>query len=411
MGSDDEKVKTERAGAAPVQVPRLLAGSAAWCGRILIVAAAIYLLVVLLGRLEIVVLSVLFALLVTALLHPIVAGLRRTGLPRIVAVLTTGLLGFAVLGGVGLFVTDRAIAQAPELLSSVSDLVGQAQRFLVNGPLHLDSNSVNNAGSQVTSFLQSRQSALIAGLVTAGRTLLDVATVVLLTVFLTIFMLYDGDGVWAWVVGLFPKGARSRADGAGHRMWHTLSGFVVGTFLVALFHGVVIGVSLLVLGAPLVAPLAVLVFIGSFIPLIGAVLFGGLAVLVTFLSNGPVDGLILLVILLVENQVEAHVLQPFVVGRSVRLHPMAVALALAAGTVLAGLPGALFAVPLAASINAGGNYLRGAEDEQGHRRTPVRILRRAAQRPRARGTTGAAPQDVSGDAKAPSEERRFAPPP
>ena len=135
-------------------------------------------------------------------------------------------------------------------------------------------------------------------------------------------------------------------------MWETLSGYITGTFLVALFHGVAMGLTLYVVGVPLVAPLAVLVFLGSFIPIVGVVVFGGLAVLVSLVANGATAGIIVLIALLVENQIESHVLQPFVVGRHVRLHPMAIALTLGAGAIVAGLPGAIFGVPLVASVNA-----------------------------------------------------------
>jgi predicted PurR-regulated permease PerM len=165
-------------------------------------------------------------------------------------------------------------------------------------------------------------------------------------------MVYDGDRMWAWIAGLFPPSRRARVNAAGEQMWHTLAGYVTGTFAVATFHGVVMGITLWVVGVPLVAPLALLIFVGSFIPLVGITVFGGLAVLVTLVSNGVLDAVIVLIVLVVEQQIEGHALQPLIVGRYVRLHPMVIAITLTAGAVLAGLAGALFAVPLVAAINA-----------------------------------------------------------
>lgn len=346
-------------------VPPLLQDSAGWCWRILVVAAAITLLGMLARKLELVVLPLLTALLLTALLAPVAARLRSLRLPRAAAAIVTVLLAIGVLGGIGVFVVNRAAAGYPQLVDQIGHLVDQTQRWLTTGPLHLDQQKSGNFGGRIADALRSRQGQVASGVVSAGRTLADIVTDVVLTLFLTLFLLYDGPRIWAWLTGLFPDSAREKTDRVGENMWRTLSGYVTGTFLVALFHGVVMGITLTILGVPLVAPLAVLIFIGGFIPLIGAVVFGGLAVLVTLVTNGPTAAIVVLIVLIVENQVEGHVLQPFVVGRHVRLHPMAIALTLASGAVIAGLPGAIFAVPLVAALNAAAVQLRpprGADD-------------------------------------------------
>jgi predicted PurR-regulated permease PerM len=268
------------------------------------------------------------------------------------------LLALALLGGVGAFVVNRATAGYPELADEIGRLVQHVQHWLTTGPLHLDASATSDVGGRITDALSSRRGELATGALSAGRTVADVATAVLLTFFLTLFLLYDGRRIWTWTTGLFPDSARERTDAVGDRMWRTLSGYVSGTFLVALFHGAVMGITLALVGVPLVAPLAVLVFIGGFIPLIGAVVFGGLAVLVTLVTNGVTAAVVVLVVLVVENQIEGHVLQPFVVGRHVSLHPMAIALTLASGAVIAGLPGAIFGVPLVAALNAAAVELR-----------------------------------------------------
>jgi predicted PurR-regulated permease PerM len=266
---------------------------------------------------------------------------------------------------VGAFVANRAASGYPELVTQINALITRTQNWLVNGPLHLDRASVANVGDQVVAYLRSRQGQILSSAVSAGRTILDMLTALVLTFFFTIFLLYDGRNIFRWLTGAFSARARDKVDEVGDRMWETVSGYVSGTFIVAVFHGVAMGLTLVLVGVPLVAPLAVLIFIGAFIPLIGAIVFGGLAVLVTLVTNGGTAAVIVLIVLLVENQIEGHVLQPFVVGRHVNLHPMAIAFVLTAGAILAGLPGAIFGVPFVAAINAAAKALRGTPEGHG----------------------------------------------
>ena len=346
-------------------VPVNLQAAAGWCWRILVIAAAITALGMLARKLELALLPLLTAVLLTGLLQPVNHRLRRLKLGRGMAATLTMLLAIAVLGGVGAFVANRAAAGYPELVTQINDLTTRVQDWLVTGPLRLDRESVTNVGDKLNEYLSSRQGEVVSGAVSAGRTVVEVLTSAVLTFFLTIFLLYDGRQIFLWLTGAFPAHARARVDEVGDRMWETVSGYVSGTFIVATFHGVVMGATLAAVGVPLVAPLAVLIFIGGFIPLIGVVVFGGLAVLVTLVTNGTTAALIVLVILVVENQIESHVLQPFVVGRHVSLHPMAIALTLASGAIIAGLPGAIFGVPFVAAINAAAKSLKGQEPERG----------------------------------------------
>jgi putative heme transporter len=186
------------------------------------------------------------------------------------------------------------------------------------------------------------------GLLTGARLL----TGLVLTLLLTLIVLTDGDRMWLWLLARMGRRTRQVVGDAGQHAFWRLSGWVRGTVLIAVFHAVVVAVTMLLVGAPLVAPIAVLVFLGSFIPLVGALVFGALAVLVTFASAGLTASIVLVVVLVVDNQVEAHVLLPFLVGRYVQLHPFVVAVAVPAGAVLAGLPGTLLAVPVTAAVYA-----------------------------------------------------------
>jgi predicted PurR-regulated permease PerM len=339
------------------RVPQWLVDVGGWAWRILVIGLVLIGVAKLASKLELVVVPLLTALLLTALLNPINTRLRRARLPRSVAALLTMLLALVVLGGIGAFVVNRATAGYPQLVDQVSALVNKVQHYLSRGPFHLKFNNGQSLGDKFVTFLRDRQGEIASGAISAGKTAAEVVAALVLTIFLTIFMLYDGDRMWAWLTGFFPIGRRARIHEAGTRVWTTLSRYIAGTFTVAVTHGVVMGLTLYIVGVPLVAPLAVLIFLGSFIPLIGIVIFGGLAVLVTLVAKGTTAAIIVLIVLIVEQQLEGHVLQPLIVGRYVRLHPMAIALTLAAGALIAGLPGAIFGVPLVASIKTAAQAL------------------------------------------------------
>lgn len=376
-------------------IPLALVAAAGWAWRILVLALAVTLLGMLALRLELIVLPLLISLLLTALLHRVNSLFRRAGLPRGPAAAATVLLALTVLGGIGVFVVNRASAQYPELLAQVDVLSMKVQNYLSGPPLRLRS-QVGSVGGQLTTYLGERKGMVLSGALTVGKTVADVFATLVLVFFLTIFMLYDGERIWAWIAGLFPSAHRRRVDEAGVQIWHTLTGYVTGTFTVALFQGVLMGTTLAVVGVPLVAPLAVLIFIGAFIPLIGAVVFGGLAVLVTLVAKGTTAGIVVLAVLLIANQIEGHVLQPFVVGRHVRLHPMAIAVTLASGAVLAGVPGAIFSVPLVAAVNAAGKSLSGRDV------LPV-VTDDATGEPPEQATSEAAGREAAGEAAPPRE--------
>ena len=313
------------------RVPQLLVDVGGWCWRIVVIGLVVIGIAKLAGRLELAVVPLLIALLLTALLDPVKSRLRRLGLSRGWAALVTMLLAIGVLGGVGAFVVNQAIAGYPDLVDKVSDLVTKLQHWLITGPLHLQKSSVNNVGDKFVTFLKDREDTLATGALSATKTVVEMIGAGVLTLFLTIFLVYDGDRVWSWIRGLFPAHARDRVHDAGQAVWKTLSGYVTGTFAVATVHALVMGITLWIVGVPLVAPLAVLIFLGSFIPLIGIVVFGGLAVLVTLVAKGAAAGIIVLIVLVVEHQIEGHILQPLVVGRYVKLHPIVIALTLASG--------------------------------------------------------------------------------
>jgi len=370
--------ETEVFDGRAIRLPIVLVGAAAWSWRILVVLAALGALGLLLSHLMVLVVPFAAAILAAALLMPIANWLRSRGVTRGWSTLITIVFALAVFAGVVFFVVNRAIAGYSDLADQASQAVTNVQNYLTTGPFHLQKSSIDNLGTTITDHLKSNSGEVTSGVISAGRTALDVATGLVLFLFLTIFLVYDGDRVWDWVVRLFPERGEELVRGAGHRAWATLSGYITGQFFVAVFHAVVISVTLLILGSPLVAPLALVVFVFSFVPIIGALVAGALAAAVVLVAEGPVQAIVLLVVLIIEDQVEGHVLQPLVVGRAVRLHPIAIAATITAGSLLAGLPGAIFGVPVVAATNAAVKFLSGREDIDGHAIESERDRRRAA---------------------------------
>lgn len=322
----------------------------AW--RLLAIGAAGYFVIKLLSTLSLVVIPFVVSILVASVLHPLAARLRRAGIGRGLATVLTMLSAVVVIGGLLTVVIVRAAQQAPQLGDEINNLLPQVKHWLINGPLKLNATTVNNLNKTITDDINKNSSEIASTALSTGKTVLELLSGLLLGIFSTIFLVYDGDRVWAFLLKAVPQSARPGVDAAGHAAWHTVSYYIRGTLIVALFHGVVVAITLTILGVPLAFPLAVLVALGSLVPLIGAVATGVLAVGVAGLSQGLAAAIIMTAVLLLDNQIEAHVLQPFVVGRYVRIHPLAVVLSLAAGAILFGLVGALLAVPVVACVNS-----------------------------------------------------------
>ncbi|MGH3001372.1 MAG: AI-2E family transporter [Gaiellaceae bacterium] len=209
----------------------------------------------------------------------------------------------------------------------------------------------------------SRKSASSVPTVLSGTMIaVELAVGTLLALFLLFFFLKDGDRIWAWVVRLFPGDARADVEAIGRRGWKVLGGYLRGVSIVALVDAVLIGGALAVLGVPFALPLALLTFLGGFLPIVGANLAGFAAAMVALVSDGLLTALVVAAVVLVVQQLEGHLLQPLIVGRSVRLHPVAILLAITAGGVLWGIPGAFLAVPLTAVSAAAASHLRTGSD-------------------------------------------------
>jgi predicted PurR-regulated permease PerM len=332
-------------------VEPLVRKSAAWAWRLLVILAAVVALLWVLKKLEVIVVPVLLALMVSALLVPAVDWIDRRGLPRGAAVALVMLGGFAIFGGILAFVIVQFVYGLPDLTDQVSRSIDSSRRWLIEGPLHLRGEQISNAGNAAIQALHNNQSKLTSGALATAATITEVVTAAVLALFTLIFFLYGGRNIWQYVTKIFPEGARGRVREAGSAGYGSLISYVRATFLVALTDAAGVGTGLAIMNIPLALPLASLVFLGAFIPLVGAVIAGFLAVVVALLAKGIVYALITLGLLIAVNQLEAHLLQPLVMGRAVSIHPLGVVLAISTGGVLGGIVGALLAVPTVAFLN------------------------------------------------------------
>lgn len=355
-----------RAAGAPRDaqtVPRLLQQLAAWSWRLLLVGLLIYVAFRLASALRLVVLPCFAAMLLTALLQPLTARLRKAGLPSLAATWCTILAAIAVLAGVGTLAANRVSADYPQLSDEVRHTARQVQVSLAGPPFHVSSVRLQQYSNELVQFLTQHKSLVAGTVVTGGKIVLELLTGFVLTMFITFFLLKDGQRIWGWLVSGLGRQAKNRASNAGWAAWTALVNYVRGTTIVAAIHAVLIGLALWILGVPLLIPLIILVFVAAFVPLIGILVVGALAILVTLGTKGWLAAVILLAVFLLENQIESHLLQPLVVGRIVRLHPLAIILVLAVGGIVAGIAGAIVAVPSAAAISYAWPYLRGREPE------------------------------------------------
>ncbi len=329
----------DRARLAPTGLLR----AAVTSGSILLIAALVVLVALLFARLAPVTLAVVAALLLAALVMPVVDWLEGRRLPRGLAALAGLLLLLAALVGPLVFVGQQLASQFGDLGSRLDEGVGRIRGWVLE--------TLPITEQQLDQLIQQGRDAgsgAAANPLSGASVAVEVVGAALLALVLLFFLLKDGPQMWAWALDRFPAHRRERADAAGRAGWQGLSGYVRGTVVVAAVDAVGIGAALLIVGVPLALPLALLTFIAAFVPIIGATVAGAAAVLVALVANGPTQALIILAAVIVVQQAEGNLLEPLVMGRAVHLHPAVILLAVAAGTVLAGVAGAIVAVPLVA---------------------------------------------------------------
>ncbi|WP_181026421.1 AI-2E family transporter [Rathayibacter tritici] len=326
--------------------------AAAWSWRFLAVAALLYLLVRLVSLLPLIVVPVLIALLLTALLTPLRNRLERLRLPRPLAVLVSILAMLLLLSGLIALVIVQSRSGFSGVGQRALDAVDKVEAWLQGPPLSFSDVQLGDWAQRAITWADTQASTIASGALAVGSQLAEVFAGTLLTLFSLIFLLLDGRRIWQWFLRLLPRRARPGMERGGAAGWQTLSQFVRAQLGVAGINAVGIGIGALALQLPLVVPIAIVVFLGSFVPILGAIVTGALAALVALLFSGPVAALVMIGVVIVVHLLEGHVLQPLILGTAVKVHPLAVVLGVATGLEVAGLAGALFAVPTIATLNA-----------------------------------------------------------
>ncbi|MFT4044645.1 MAG: AI-2E family transporter [Gordonia sp. (in: high G+C Gram-positive bacteria)] len=349
------------------QVHPTVRAAAEWSWRLLVIATAVYALGRLFLKFDEVLVPAALAILFSALLVPGVDWLHRHRMPRWLAVLITLLLALGVVSGVSTFVGRAFVNGFPALTQEITVTIDSVRQWLVDGPLNIDEKQVQNLGSNVIDLMEHNQEKLAGGALATATTATELVTGLLLMLFLTIFFLHGGSQIWAFCCQLIPRAARPRVAAAGSAGFKTLVSYVRATVIVALVDAMCVGIGLAILRVPLALPLATVIFVFSFIPVVGALISGALAVAIALVTHGMITAVIVLAILIGVMQLEGHVLQPFLLGRSVRLHPVAVIVGIAAGLIAAGIIGGLFIVPLIAFANTAVRYLAGTREEDAGR--------------------------------------------
>ncbi len=332
-------------------IPRGLDYLAGLSWRLLVILGVIAVLVALVIYLKVLVIPFLIAILVTAMLFPLVEFLVKVGLKRAVAVAISLVTLFVVVSGLGFLVVQQFRSAYPDLRERSETIVADTRETLAGEPFNISESDINDYIDDAVSLVQNNSGVVASGVVSFGSAATNVVTGFFLVIFAVLFMLLDGKNIWRWVTTLFPKGSRERLFTAGKKGWRTLINFVKSQVMVAGVDAVGIGAGALILGVPLAIPIAVMVFLGSFIPIVGALVTGAIAVLIALVFNGWVVALIMLAIVIAVQFAESQLLQPFLIGKAVSVHPLAIVFAVAVGSLIAGIPGALFSVPIAAVIN------------------------------------------------------------
>ncbi|MBQ0987666.1 AI-2E family transporter [Streptomyces sp. F63] len=348
-------VAAHRDPAAVVPWSMRVAAEVGW--RLLVLAGTLWVLMRVISTVRLVVLAFVVALLITALLQPTVARLRKRGLPRGLATAVTFITGFVVMGLAGWFVVWQVMENIDNLSGQLQDGIQELKRWLLNSPFHVTEAQINDIAQNLSDAVGTNTEAITSAGLEGVTVVIEVASGLLLAMFSTLFLLYDGRRIWEWLLKLVPAPARDGVAGAGPRAWLTLTAYVRGTVLVALIDAVFIGIGIYFLDVPMAVPLAVIIFLSAFVPLVGAVVSGALAVVIAIVTNGVFTAFMVLLVVLAVQQIEGHVLQPFILGRAVRVHPLAVVLAVTGGGLIAGIGGAVVAVPLVAVTNTVVGYL------------------------------------------------------
>jgi putative heme transporter len=327
------------------RLPLLLRVAGLASGCLLLLAGAVYVLGAVAVRLASLTIALVAAVLIAALLEPLVAALCRMRVPRGLGALIAVLLFVAALIAPVIVLWRLAFQQLDDVVGEIGAGL-ERLRTIATDVLPVSDAQLDRA----TDDVQKRISTLVADPLAGALTVVEVLAGVILALFVAFFLLKDGRGMRTWLVAQLPDSMKEPAAAAVAAGWDTVTRYVRGTLIVAAIDALGIGVALAVIGVPLALPLGLLVLVGSAVPYVGATVTGTVAALVALATNGPVDALLALAAVVAVQQIEGNLLEPLIVGRQVRLHPVVVVVAVFAGSLTAGIAGAVIAVPLTAVV-------------------------------------------------------------
>jgi predicted PurR-regulated permease PerM len=333
--------------------------TAAWALRFLIVMAALFVLLVLLNSVSLVTITVIVAIMICALLQPLVGLLVRRRVPRTLAAVLVFVLGMTTLVAAAWFVVQQVSANSSALGSQLLDAVSTIRQWLVKGPARMSEHQVSQLVNDLTNTISQNRASLAQGAFATANSALLVVSGAVFCLFATLFLLTDDGGIFRWVVQLFPDESRAKVAHAGNVAWSTLIAYMRSTVLLAIINSLTMVVVMLIAGMPLVVPLGVLLFLGSLIPLLGMLVAGVVVVLVALVTKSALMALVMAVALVLTVQLEGNLLNPLIMGKAVNIHPLGILMAVTAGTILGGVFGAFIAVPLAAIVNNVANDIHG----------------------------------------------------
>lgn len=345
-------------------VPDGVQVAASWAWRVLAIGALIYYLASIAAELSEVTIPLALGILLAAMLYPVAVRLRAWGVGAAASTVITVLGGLALLAGALTLVTTQIAGQVPELSSKIADGFQQLSASLQNGPLHLPAEyvSIDRWTTQINSFLADSRGVIAGYAATVGAQVGHFVAGFALTLFSLFYFLYDGRGIFTFLLKFVPQHVRARVDDAANKGWHALSSYVRAVIIIAFTDAIGVLIAAEILRVPVAPALSLLVFIGAFVPIVGSLVSGFVAVLVALVALGWVKALIMLGAIILVVELEGHVLQPLLLGRAVKLHPLAVLLAIASGIILGGIVGALLAVPLLAFTKSFVQHLVGTAD-------------------------------------------------
>ena len=330
-------------------IPEGLKSTAGVVWRILIILAGVALVGFIFNQVFAVVFALFFAMLVTAWTQPVM-NLFHKFLPKVVAMILALLVIVSAIVLILYVVVTSSISEGPKLVASITTGFDDIKAWLQNGPLHLSDSSLNTLiqhaktarGSGAKGFLGDALGALgsVGTIVIGGSVFL----------FGVIFFLMTPNAIWNWILSWIPKKAANHIDTGGHIAWDSISGYTRGIVIVALCDATLVFIGLTILRVPLAPALSAVVFIGAFIPVIGAPIATFFAAVVALAERGPIIALLVVVLTVIVGSFDGDVLQPLVMGKAVNLHPLAIIIAIAAGSLTLGIVGALIAVPIAGAL-------------------------------------------------------------